>query len=138
MKLTYELSEIDSVAAQILEGAKSNVLLFYGEMGMGKTTLIKAITQQLGIEETAVSPSFSIVNEYRNSRDIVVYHFDCYRLKKEEEILDLGFEDYLYEGDWVFIEWPEKIERFLPSRHTKVSIVAKKDKKRELILNEKC
>ena len=138
MKLTYELSEIDSVAAQILEGAKSNVLLFYGEMGMGKTTLIKAITQQLGIEETAVSPSFSIVNEYRNSRDIVVYHFDCYRLKKEEEILDLGFEDYLYEGDWVFIEWPEKIESFLPPRHTKVSIVAKNDKKRELTLNDKC
>ena len=138
MKLTYELSEIDSVAAQILEGAKSNVLLFYGEMGVGKTTLIKAITRQLGIEETAVSPSFSIVNEYHGASDMVVYHFDCYRLKQAEEILDLGFEDYLYEGDWIFIEWPEKVDRFLPTQHTKVSIVVKKDEKRELTLNEKC
>lgn len=138
MKITYELSEIDSVAAQILEGAKSNVLLFYGEMGVGKTTLIKAISQQLGIDGTAVSPSYSIVNEYHNASDMVVYHFDCYRLKQAEEILDLGFEDYLYEGDWIFIEWPEKIDSFLPAQHTKVSIVAKMDKKRELTMNENC
>lgn len=138
MKITYELSEIDSVAAQILKGAKSKVLLFYGEMGVGKTTLIKAITQQLGIQETAVSPTFSIVNEYRNDRDMVIYHFDCYRLEQSEEILDLGFEEYLYEGDLVLIEWPQKIEVFLPPEHTEVRITVENDNNRTLTLHDKC
>jgi tRNA threonylcarbamoyladenosine biosynthesis protein TsaE len=138
MNLTYELSEIDSVAAQLLECVKSKVLLFYGEMGVGKTTLIKAITQQLGIEETAVSPTFSIVNEYRTKDDQVIYHFDCYRLETAEEILDLGFEDYLDQGDVILIEWPQIIEDFLPTMHTECQIRALNTKQRVLTLHEKC
>ncbi|MFT5751373.1 MAG: tRNA threonylcarbamoyladenosine biosynthesis protein TsaE [Dokdonia sp.] len=138
MKITYELSEIDSIAAQILKRAKSKVLLFYGEMGVGKTTLIKSITQQLGIQETAVSPTFSIVNEYRNDRDMVIYHFDCYRLEQPEEILDLGFEEYVYEGDLVLIEWPQNIEPFLPDEHTEVRIETKTNNNRTLTIHEVC
>ena len=138
MKITYELSEIDSIAAQILKRAKSKVLLFYGEMGVGKTTLIKSITQQLGIQETAVSPTFSIVNEYRNDRDMVIYHFDCYRLEQPEEILDLGFEEYVYEGDLVLIEWPQNIEPFLPDEYTEVRIETKTNNNRMLTIHEVC
>lgn len=138
MKITYELSEIDSVAAQVLDGAKSNVLLFYGEMGVGKTTLIKAIVQQLGIQETAVSPTFSIVNEYRSDDDRAIFHFDCYRLEQPEEILDLGFDVYLREGDLILIEWPQKVEVYLPEQSTEVHIQREKKETRELTLHENC
>lgn len=138
MKITYELSEIDSVAAQVLNGAKSNVLLFYGEMGVGKTTLIKAVAQQLGIQETAVSPTFSIVNEYRSDDDRVIFHFDCYRLEQPEEILDLGFDEYLREGDLILIEWPQKVQAYLPEQSTEVRIQLEKAENRELTLHENC
>ena len=114
MEITYVLSQIDSISVRIIESTKSNVLLFYGEMGVGKTTLITSLAKQLGVTETVSSPTFSIVNEYRTSDDKVLYHFDAYRLNQEEEILDIGFEEYLDQGDWIFIEWPEKIARFIP------------------------
>lgn len=114
MTLTYSLEELTSIAQEILSNAKSNILAFYGEMGVGKTTLIKELCNELGVTETTSSPTFSIVNQYIGKDDCTIYHFDCYRIKNSEEILDIGFEDYIYEGDWIFIEWPEKIFDHLP------------------------
>lgn len=122
MEITYILSQIDSISMRIIEATKSNVLLFYGEMGVGKTTLITSLAKQLGVTETVSSPTFSIVNEYRTSENKVIYHFDAYRINIEEEILDLGFEEYIEQGDWIFIEWPEKINSYLPENSQKIHI----------------
>ena len=122
MEITYVLSQIDSISMRIIESTKSNILLFYGEMGVGKTTLITSLAKQLGVTETVSSPTFSIVNEYRTLDNKVLYHFDAYRLNQEEEILDIGFEEYLDQGDWIFIEWPEKIGRFIPENSQKIHI----------------
>ena len=122
MEITYVLSQIDSISISIIETTKSNVLLFYGEMGVGKTTLITSLAKQLGVTETVSSPTFSIVNEYRTLDNKVVYHFDAYRINLEEEILDLGFEEYIDQGDWIFIEWPEKIISYLPIDSQKIHI----------------
>jgi len=122
MEITYVLSQIDSISMRIIETTKSNILLFYGDMGVGKTTLITSIAKQLGVTETVSSPTFSIVNEYRTSDNKVVYHFDAYRIHVEEEILDLGFEEYIEQGDWIFIEWPEKIKSYLPNNSQKIHI----------------
>lgn len=122
MEITYILSQIDSISMRIIEATKSNILLFYGEMGVGKTTLITSLAKQLGVTETVSSPTFSIVNEYRTSDNKVIYHFDAYRINVEEEILDLGFEEYIAQGDWIFIEWPEKINNYLPDNSQKIHI----------------
>ena len=135
MQLTYTLPEITTIAQQILSHSKSNILAFYGDMGVGKTTLIKELSAQLGVKEVTSSPTFSIVNQYRGADDLVIYHFDCYRLEHPEEILDLGFEEYLYEGDWIFIEWPEKISEYLPEESTKVTMAHLSDGKRTVTLD---
>jgi len=122
MEITYILSQIDSIPASIIDATKSNILLFYGEMGVGKTTLITSIAKQLGVTENISSPTFSIVNEYKTTDNKVIYHFDAYRIEEEEEILDIGFEEYIDQGDWIFIEWPEKIKSFIPSDHQKIHI----------------
>ena len=115
MKTTYTLSQLDEVAKQIIAESKSKVLLFYGEMGNGKTTLIKALCKALGVSDPVTSPTFSIVNEYLGTQNTLLYHFDCYRIEEEEEILDIGFDQYLENGNWIFIEWPQKIENLLPT-----------------------
>ncbi len=135
MKITYDLSEIDSIAAHIIEHTKSKVLLFYGEMGVGKTTLIKALAKQLGIEETVSSPTFSIVNEYRTSQGDVIYHFDLYRIKELEELDAIGFEEYLDHGDWIWIEWPERIHEYPLESHQNVYISIDVHEKRILRIN---
>jgi len=135
MQLTYDLSEIEHIAKTIISTSKNNVLLFHGEMGVGKTTLIKSLVKELGVKETASSPTFSIVNEYISNNDMVIYHFDFYRIEKEEEALDLGFEEYLNEGDWIFIEWPEKIASLLPLNAQKITINAISARKRQLTLH---
>lgn len=135
MKITYVLSEIDSIAAQIIECAKSNVLLFDGNMGVGKTTLITSLAKQLGVSETVSSPTFSIVNEYRTLDNKVIYHFDLYRINHEEEVLDIGFEEYIAQGDWVFIEWPDRIPNFIPENCQKVQILTDEYDKRTLTLH---
>lgn len=122
METTYILSQIDSVALRIIESTKSNILLFYGDMGVGKTTLITSLAKQLGVTENISSPTFSIVNEYRTLDNKTIYHFDAYRINQEEEILDLGFEEYIEQGDWIFIEWPEKITSFIPENSQKAYI----------------
>jgi tRNA threonylcarbamoyladenosine biosynthesis protein TsaE len=121
MVKTYLLSEIDSVAREILKTSKSKTLLFYGEMGAGKTTLIKSLVKALGAEDIASSPTFSLVNEYA-SENGPIYHFDFYRIEDETEALDMGIEDYLSAPAWKFIEWPQKIEKFLEEEVQKVEI----------------
>ena len=97
------------------------VFAFYGSMGAGKTTFVKDICEELGVEDVITSPTFAIINEY-SSREGVIYHFDFYRIKKLEEVYDMGYEDYFYSGALCFIEWPELIEEVLPEDAVKVSI----------------
>ena len=118
------LGELPDAAARILAAVGSRrVLLFYGEMGSGKTTLIKAICQQLGVIDGTSSPTFAIVNEYRSVSG-PLYHFDFYRIKTEQEALDMGYEEYFYSGSYCFVEWPEKIGNLLPDDAAHVRIVA--------------
>jgi tRNA threonylcarbamoyladenosine biosynthesis protein TsaE len=103
-------------------------------MGVGKTTLIKKLCTLLGVEGTTSSPTFSLVNEYQTTENQIVYHFDCYRLKSETEALDMGIDEYLYSGNWCFIEWSEKIKTLIPELHTVVNIKLRSDGKRLLVL----
>lgn len=119
MEKAFNLSEINSIAKDILQETNSKILLFFGKMGVGKTTLIKEIVKELGYEHDVSSPTFSIVNEYE-VKDGLVYHFDFYRLKDEIEAYDIGFEDYVYSGNWCLIEWPELIMNLLPENVNKI------------------
>ncbi len=104
------------------------VFAFYGKMGAGKTTFIKALCEALGIDDVVNSPTFSIVNEYRSdSTGELVYHFDFYRIKKIDEVYDMGYEDYFYSGAVCFIEWPELIEELLPGDAVKVTVEEQAD-----------
>ncbi len=115
MKIEYNEHQIHSAAQQVIENVKSKTLCLYGEMGAGKTTLTKALVQQLGGSDQVSSPTFGIVNEYYfENGELLGYHFDFYRLNDESEALDLGLEDYLSQDVWIFMEWPEKIKSFLP------------------------
>lgn len=138
MQTIYDLSSLDSVVKQILSLSKSKTLLFYGEMGAGKTTVIKSLVKHLGVKETASSPTFSIVNEYRGVNDIIIYHFDMYRLERAEEALDFGFDEYLSRGEWIFIEWPEKILKLIDKSYDIIDIKLINGNKRELTLKSKC
>jgi tRNA threonylcarbamoyladenosine biosynthesis protein TsaE len=115
--------ELVGVAKSLLNDFKDHkVILFYGDMGVGKTTLIKVLCRQLGVEEPTSSPTFSIVNEYLSKDGKSVYHFDFYRIEKEEEVYDMGYEDYFFSDNYCFIEWPEKIPNILPEDAIKISI----------------
>jgi tRNA threonylcarbamoyladenosine biosynthesis protein TsaE len=109
------ISELPDLAKKMLrsfDGQK--VAAFYGEMGTGKTTLIKAICEELGVKDAISSPTYSIVNEYRTAGGVKVYHFDFYRINSQDEVYDLGYEEYFYSKTYCFIEWPEKIAELLP------------------------
>ncbi|KAA6317715.1 tRNA threonylcarbamoyladenosine biosynthesis protein TsaE [termite gut metagenome] len=118
------LEQLPVAARQfICEMGDNTVFAFYGKMGVGKTTFIKAICEELGITEAINSPTFAIVNEYRSEKTgELIYHFDFYRIKKLEEVYDMGYEDYFYSGARCFIEWPELVEELLPEDAVKVSI----------------
>lgn len=133
MELTYTQIEISKVAEQILAKSASKILLFYGDMGVGKTTLIKEIVKQLGIDEISSSPSFSIVNEYHTAGK-PIYHFDFYRIENITEAFDMGFEDYLYSGNHILIEWPDKIAKLLPEKRDAIYITKNKNGSRTLKL----
>lgn len=117
------IDEIDKAAAQFVdEMGENTVFAFYGKMGAGKTTFIKAVCEQLGVEDVINSPTFAIVNEYLDGEGNPIYHFDFYRIKKEQEAMDIGYEDYVYSGNICFMEWPELIEGLLPEDAVKVTI----------------
>jgi tRNA threonylcarbamoyladenosine biosynthesis protein TsaE len=122
MNINYSISELNQVAKEILSTAKSKSLLFYGEMGAGKTTLIKELCKELGIEDVASSPTFSLVNEYHTANSEIVYHFDFYRIEDENEAYDIGIEDYFYADAWCLIEWPQNIQNLLPLESTEIHI----------------
>lgn len=130
MKLTIRSLETIREAAHefVANMGKSTVFAFYGKMGAGKTTFIKAICEELGVEDVITSPTFAIVNEYQSSiTGDSIYHFDFYRIKKLEEVYDMGYEDYFYSGSPCFLEWPELIEDILPGDAVKVTITEQKD-----------
>ncbi len=110
----FDINDIEKVAQKLLEKSFSRTILFYGDMGVGKTTLISALVKNLGGTGEVTSPTFSLVNEYEVEGG-KVYHFDFYRIENEVEVLDIGIEEYFYSGHWCFIEWPDKIEGILPN-----------------------
>ena len=125
IKIT-DITQIDEAARQFVSQiGDRRVFAFYGSMGAGKTTFIKAVCEQLGVQDVITSPTFAIVNEYMSNSPI--YHFDFYRIKKLEEVYDMGYEDYFYSGSLCFIEWPELIEELLPEDAVKVSIAGQED-----------
>jgi tRNA threonylcarbamoyladenosine biosynthesis protein TsaE len=123
MEIVFVENDLPWVASQIIRNADSRILCFYGEMGAGKTTVIKALVLALGGGSVANSPTFGIVNEYETEAgSLMAYHFDFYRIADESEALDLGVEDYWSRNVWVFIEWPEHIETLLPPDCVKLQL----------------
>ncbi len=131
------LSEIDSAAKQFLEYLKKyTIIAFSGTLGAGKTTFIKAICKQLQVTSNVASPSFAIINEYITENKDIIYHMDFYRICDEEEVFDMGYEDYLYNGCYCFIEWPEKIYGLLPEHTLHVKISQEGNDSRIIEINE--
>lgn len=134
MEITIKsLDDICSAAKSfVAEMGNNTVFAFRGAMGAGKTTFIKAVCEVLGVEDVINSPTFAIVNEYRSDSGELIYHFDFYRINKQEEVFDFGYEDYFYSGSLCFVEWPEKIEELLPSDTVNVVIDVMEDGSRLL------
>jgi tRNA threonylcarbamoyladenosine biosynthesis protein TsaE len=134
MNEKYSLAQLSDIAKQVITEANSKILLFYGEMGVGKTTLIKEICATLGTDDVTSSPTFSLVNEYHTHDGEIVYHFDFYRIEKEEEAYDIGIEDYFYSDAWCLIEWPENIQNLVPLNATEIHLTQLSDGQRNIQL----
>jgi tRNA threonylcarbamoyladenosine biosynthesis protein TsaE len=134
MNKNYSLENLAEIASLIIATAKNKTVLFYGEMGVGKTTLIKEICKQLEVVDTISSPTFSLVNEYKTSKNISIYHFDFYRITNQEEALDMGIEEYLYNNDWCLIEWPQNVENLLPLESVEIHLIALENGQRNVQL----
>lgn len=129
------IDEIGNAAQEFIDKMGDNTIFaFYGKMGAGKTTFIKAVCEALGVKDVINSPTFAIVNEYLAGNGEPIYHFDFYRIKKEQEMLDIGYEDYIYSDCLCFMEWPELIEDLLPEDTVKVTIEEKEDGSRIISL----
>ena len=135
MRFEYKLNNIDNIAKELIDSFKNKIVIFNGDMGSGKTTIISSIVNILGTNVKVSSPTFSIVNEY-NVDEGTIYHFDFYRLKNSKEALDLGIYEYLSSGNWNFIEWGEKIQELLPEEFTTVNIKVISKEKRLLELKQ--
>lgn len=138
MTLEYDhLEEIGSVASEIINYAGDfKIWIFEGEMGVGKTTLIKAICERISVTDNVSSPTFSLVNVYLDSRNKELYHFDFYRLKDEMEAIDIGCDEYFYSGNLCLIEWPEKIPSLIPPKNLKISIKLVSENQRRILLTK--
>lgn len=138
MELSYNEEELLSVAEKLISVGKDNsVWVFEGEMGAGKTTLIKAIAKGFSIIDVVSSPTFSLVNEYRNTKNEVFYHFDFYRIKNEEEASDIGVDEYFHSGDYCFVEWPSLIPSLLPDDYILVELTIVSTTERKLCISKK-
>lgn len=127
------LDTIHEAAKEFIKGmGDGKVFAFYGNMGAGKTTFIKALCEVLGVKDVITSPTFAIINEYTDGNDNPIYHFDFYRIKKLEEVYDMGYEDYFYSGNLCLLEWPELVEDVLPENVIKVTIEEQPDGSRLL------
>ncbi len=133
--MTYDLNNLNEVAQSLIENQKNNTYLFFGEMGVGKTTLIKAVVKQLGTEDHVSSPTYALVNEYQ-TKDKPVYHFDFYRIKDIEEVYDIGFEDYLAQDAYILIEWPELIKDLWPEHFVRVDLSFSEQGKRQVKISD--
>ena len=134
MEIQFSLDEINTIAANLIAQNPQKIILFNGEMGAGKTTFIKALVKKLGVNDATSSPTFSLVNEYVTADNNIIYHFDMYRLKSENEAYDMGIDEYLYSGNWCFIEWAEKIPNLIPEAHSSITIKVLSNGKRQLSL----
>jgi tRNA threonylcarbamoyladenosine biosynthesis protein TsaE len=131
------IEQIQEAAHQFLEAMGNRKLFaFYGKMGVGKTTFIKAICEQMGVTDVINSPTFAIVNEYLDGDQCPIYHFDFYRIRKPAEVLDIGFEDYINSDAYCFMEWPEMIEGFLPEETVKVTMEEQDDGSRTVTFDD--
>lgn len=128
-----DIEQIREAAREFIENiGEARVFAFYGKMGAGKTTFVKAICEELGVDDVITSPTFAIVNEYTAAEGDSIFHFDFYRIKRLEEVYDMGYEDYFYSGALCFIEWPELIEDILPDDAVRVSIAEQEDNTRKV------
>ncbi len=137
MNKNYSLHQISSIAKEIIDTVNDKILLFYGEMGVGKTTLIKEICKQLGVTDVVLSPTFSLVNEYQTDKNEIIYHFDFYRIEDETEAYDMGIEDYFYSNNYCLIEWAENIKNLLPLDAVEIHISALENQQRNIQLKTK-
>lgn len=134
MNINFTLSELPEIANKIIQYVPHKVLLFYGKMGVGKTTLIKEVVKQLKVEDLVNSPTFSLVNEYHTNEGKTIYHFDFYRIEKEEEALDIGIDDYFYNNEWCLVEWPEKVKNLLPLNAVEIHLSINDDESRNITI----
>lgn len=122
------IDDINEVARQFVDQMGDHkIFAFYGKMGAGKTTFIKAMCEELGVTDVINSPTFAIVNEYMDGKGEAIYHFDFYRIKRVEEVYDIGFDEYIYSGNLCLMEWPELIEQLLPEETVRIDIMENPD-----------
>lgn len=137
MTITFQEENIQQAAAQFVQAMHgATVFAFYGKMGAGKTTFIKALCRELGVADTVNSPTFAIVNEYEDGQGEPIYHFDFYRIKRLNEAYDMGCDEYFYSGHPCFVEWPELIEDILPQEAVRVDISELPDGSRQVIMGD--
>jgi tRNA threonylcarbamoyladenosine biosynthesis protein TsaE len=129
------IADVKSAARQLMKLASDEkIWVFKGQMGAGKTTLIKSIAEEFGIKEKVSSPTFSLVNEYQNDKNETFYHFDFYRVDLPEEVLEIGIDEYFYSGNYCWIEWAERIPEFVPNNFLLIEITVKEDDSREIVV----